>query len=1303
MTNRSFTTATRSALAAALLTLSLAAGASATQTENQGIHAVPAPAGVKVDGKLDDWDLSGAVTMCYDLDTLKDVYSARVAIMYDADNLYVGIEWADTTPMGNSHDPRYQPDRGWAGDSVQLRVKTDRITHVTAWYFAGKKEPAVLLDYGKDLTKPFGGGNKQLFQQDGWKLSDGAEMAFRKNDDGKGYVQELKLPWKLVTLEKRYKAGDRFNCGFELLWGEADWPVHRYADNLSEGASGREFFFTNHPAWGPVFLEEKGNLKLPTPAYLKAAEPTGGEGPVAIGYDLPEDARVTLAIDDAAGKRVRNLTPALPRKKGRNEEKWDGLNDDGKPVPPGEYQFKAIYHQPIHINWAMSFANPGHPTWQTPDERGAFYGDHSAAQAVAAAGEFVALACPIGEAGKHLIGCDLSGHRLWGLANRGGFYAGRISLATDGKLLWVAQDKSGTVYRVNIATGKYAPWNLSAKDADGNPYSPLDISVFDAASQKEDKAPINLTAIALHDGVLAVCLARDNKIRLLSADTGEAKGEVAVENPRAAAYDRDGSLVVVSKDRLVRVAPDGKIAPLGDADMADAFGVATDGSGNVYVSMRGKRQNVAVFDRAGKPMREIGTPGGRPNCGPFDDQGIRQPAGLAIDTKGRLWVTEEAQNPKRTSVWDVTSGKLRTDFVGSTAYAAAGAINAHDPTTAFSDDTVYKIDLATGAWRPVYSLARSDNPDDYFPPTAGSHSVVRVHDGKPYVYTGGTGMVRCMTLRDGGWRAVAAVGVVGRETDKHTGPFHHPKMTGHAGEAYAWSDLNGDGLVQPDELTIGTTEQKDPKKKAAGVQGMYWGMLPDEAGVITMIAPAAGGLAKFPVTRWTDQGAPVYDAAHPSFVPVDQPTLGADACFLMGGTGGRVYINQKPLTCIGPDGKVLWTYPSNVVSVHGSHNATAARPGYLIGPLAIAGTADLGGDAGEVFDINGNLGEHYLFTADGLYVQSLFKDTRGLFDVPNSAVRGMSMDATTSGGEDFGANFVRTPDGKVYLTNGGTDARVHEVTGLETIKRLGGKFTYTADQYAAAQQQAQDAAAKSTAAKTYAIEKAATPPAMKGKAEEWPELADDAKPALDIAESAKLSYARVAARYDAEKLYLAYRVKSPTGRMRNAGQDEQLLFKTGDCVDLMLRADPGEKGGDKAADKQPGGVRLLVSVLGDKPVAVLYEKTRPGTAKDARVPFSSPWRTIYFDRVRRLADAKVVTAPAKGGYLVEVAVPWSDLGVKPTPGLRCSGDVGVLSADPGGTTTVSRHYWSNKATGLVNDVPGEADLTPALWGSFVLK
>jgi len=89
--------------------------------------------------------------------------------------------------------------------------------------------------------------------------------------------------------------------------------------------------------------------------------------------------------------------------------------------------------------------------------------------------------------------------------------------------------------------------------------------------------------------------------------------------------------------------------------------------------------------------------------------------------------------------------------------------------------------------------------------------------------------------------------------------------------------------------------------------------------------------------------------------------------------------------------------------------------------------------------------------------------------------------------------------------------------------------------------------------------------------------------------------------------------------------------------------------------------------------------------------------------VHQLADVEPKAAAAPGGYLVEVAVPWKDLNLEPKPGLKLKGDVGLLFADSGGTLTVSRQYWSNKSTGLVNDVPGEADLVPAAWGEIDLK
>ena len=1292
---------TFAALGGALL-VGILAPARATQTENHGIHAVPTRARVAIDGDLAEWDLSGQVLMSYDLESLRDIYSAQVAAMYDADNFYIGIHWKDPTPLGNIHDPRYQANKGWAGDAVQLRLKTDRISHVTAWDYAAKNEPALQISYGQSLTKPSGGGELQLFQTQGAQLQQGAEMAFKKDADGKGYVQEIKLPWKLITSAKTPRAGESFSMGVELLWGEGDFPVHRYADNLAEGTSSREFFWTAHNSWGPVTLEPKGDLKLPEPAYMSAFRQGGvaASGPVEIAYNLPRDARVSLAIEDTGGKRIRNLVAALPRTKGKNIEKWDGLDDEGNAVPPGDYRFKAIYHDGIKANYALSFANPGNPSWATGDGRGAFYGDHTAPQAAAAGGDYVALATPMGEAGRHLIGLDLKGQRLWGLANRAAFDGGRISLATDGKILWVATEgKQSTIYRVDIATGKYAPWNAVAKDAQGNDYPLLDLQISEQSGIRTDpKLGANLTSIAQHDGVLAVALQRENLVKWLDASTGAVKSELGVDAPQSVAFKPDGSLLVLSRGRVFQIV--GKqIKPFTATVFPDAYALAVGDNGEVYLSVRGAEQNVKVFSPTGKPVREIGKRGGRPQNGAYIAGAMRDPAQITLDKTGRLWVAEETENPKRTSVWNAQTGELVKDLAGTTSYAGAGAINPFDPTMGFADDTVYRLDWKTGSSQPIYSLGPREAENDLFPPSVHNRVSRVVKRGNfTYVFTTGSARgareVHC-TLFDGkNWRSAAHIGtVMSRDNKAEFAKYQNPIFAGHEGEAYAWADRNGDGLVQNDEMTFAKPQIDG---KPVDLRSFYWGQLPAPDGTIIYMAKGENALLKFPIAGTTPVGAPIYNVAAPVVVKVDRPLVekGNGEGQLIGGDDGRVYLNQSPILAIDKSGHVVGTYPSNFTSVHGSHLAAAARPGSIIGPSSFLGTA-LVPNVGEVFYLNGNLGENYLFTQDGLYIQTLFKDGRGYADVPDRAIRGMPMDATTAGGESFGGNFVRAQNGVTYLTLGTTDARVMEISGLDSIQRLDGKFSYTPAQYGAAQSLMIENAAKTQQAKLYTVARADAPATIDGKATEWPELLDDKAQVLEIAEADGPRYARAAARYDADNLYLGYRVLTGRGAMKNSGQDDRLLFKTGDAVDLMI-----------GPHKSAGGIgdtRVLLSFPDKRAVAVLNQKRAPGAPASEKFEFASPWRSFAFDRVVTLRDVKLASGPIKGGTFVEAAIPWKDLGIAPQSGLQLKADVGALFGDAGGNTTIARHYWSNGQTNLVNDVPGEADLTPQLWGSWVLQ
>jgi sugar lactone lactonase YvrE len=1256
--------------------LLVAVGLEAAQTDNHGIHAVPTPAPVVVDGDLAEWDLSGSVLMCYDIESLKEVYSARVAMMHDADHLYVAIRWKDPVPMGNSHDPQFQADKGWAGDSVQLRVKTDRISHLTAWYYAAEQEPFIDIAYGKSLSEPFGGGNKALIRSQGWKLSDGAEMGFKVDADGKGYVQEIKLPWKLITLSGGRPDG-RFACGVELLWGEADWPIHRYADNLVEGQTSREFFWTAKDAWGPVFLEKKGQLTLPIPAWEVVAAEEQPEGPIKITYTLATDQRVTLAIDDARGRRVRNLLPAAERKAGFHTELWDGLDDQGQVIPPGSYTVKGLSHDGLHLTYEDSFASPGHPPWNTADGRGAYYGDHTPPEAVAfGPGDRGAIACAMGEAGPHLIGVDLEGRRQWGLANRGAFGGGKVSLATDGKLLWIAnvdgRDGSFTVWRCHLATGIYAPWKRT--DTTGKEVLDLSISEKDGFAQAR--------AIAVHQGRLAVILAAERRVVLLDAETGDQVGALndLPAGLAALAFRADGTLLLAAGDELLWADPSGGMPKVWARGLEDPQSLAIDAQGHVYVSQRGQAMNVVVFGADGELLCTVGKTGGRPPTGFFNEQGMLLPSQIAIDAKGRLWVTESHGQPKRTSVW-AEDGTLAFDLIGTTAYSAGGAMDPADRNHAISEETEYHFDEQRQVWRPYFTL--TDALGTGFNGWVSRYARV---GGREYIQFRSTArdsaMVKILIRgSDGGWRHCAEFGNVGRGktldesyhkewNQKFTGPL----WKGLFGKAFCWLDRNDDGKADPEEI-----ETVDGELGA-----YYWGQAMGED--LRVVIPARGQLLTMKPEGFSPGGTPLYSLAGATRV---KPVCGISGSgMLMVGRDGRSYLNQSPLTAVDATGAVLWTYPSDYVSVHGSHNAPASRPGLLIGPSSFYGTAWVSEEIGEVFLLNGNLGQNFIFTEDGLWVQSLWKDCRGGFDVPAEATVGMPCDGMTAGGESFGGGFCKTEDGKYRVVGGSTAAIVFGLTGLDSLKRFSTTVQVSTVDVAAADHLRVRRAARMRTAKVCTVTAAVAAPNLEGDLSSW----QMEQGGVEIAGGAG-AVGMAKAMYDATNLYLAWQVKDGTPLM-NGGQDDRLMFITGDGVDLMLRT-------RDAQDDQPvaGDLRLLLTVKAGKPLAVLYQPVAAGGTQEEAAELSSPTRSVHFDRVR-VIDIPLAMKLIPGGYAVTAALPLKLIGVETLKGRVLSGDFGILLSDRTGQECTSRNYWSNKAANNTSDVPDEAMLQPVLWSEL---
>ncbi|MEZ0267768.1 MAG: hypothetical protein ACAI43_23800, partial [Phycisphaerae bacterium] len=170
---------------------------------------VPPPHSVTIDGKTDDWDLSAGLFACGDVEAAASTYAVWLHAMWDADNLYVLARWVDPTPMNNPGSVK--GDYGFKGDCLQFRVVTAadvtadavgrmsgkdpdaatmRTTHATCWR---DRDGADLIDlaYGRTFKE---GGIKNAKEQ-------GARQAFAATADGKGYVQEIAIPWKLLTKE----------------------------------------------------------------------------------------------------------------------------------------------------------------------------------------------------------------------------------------------------------------------------------------------------------------------------------------------------------------------------------------------------------------------------------------------------------------------------------------------------------------------------------------------------------------------------------------------------------------------------------------------------------------------------------------------------------------------------------------------------------------------------------------------------------------------------------------------------------------------------------------------------------------------------------------------------------------------------------------------------------------------------------------------------------------------------------------------------------------------------------------------
>jgi len=1048
---------------------------------------------------------------------------------------------------------------------------------------------------------------------------------------------------------------------------------------------------------------------------------------LSVPYKMPGDGDLTLGLYDKDGQLVRWLTQGDFRYAGQNKEDWDGLDQYGDPVAPGNYTLKGVYHAPITTDYKMSVLNPGNPPWPTPDDKGDWLSDEYDPQAAVTDGKWVYLAAPGNELGYSIIAVDESGQRQWGIRVTADGRA--VSLALSGDYLYAVYSGASLTDNTRVYTGRNAIGRAVLMCFDKRTGKPAqftlkqpnqivttwpyrnDYTWLDVLRNKRSFAPTvyggqpryfysdvgestNALGLAAVGGKFYVSLNYDNKLMVVDPVTGKPNGEeIHVASPVGLAPMDDHTILAVSAKQVVKVDVRSKtVTPMVTSDLIAPDSVTTDKAGNIYVSDWATSFQVKVFSPSGKFLRAIGKEGGRPWVGKWDATGMLVPRGIAVTDAGKLWVAEDDGSPKRISVWDARSGSFLKDYIGPTPYGGGTLfwMDPKDPTLVHAEGTSFKVDFGRKTYTPLAIDYRRQNGDDPFTPTGHDLAVrqgrILYHDGREYVVDREKKTVILQRQGDV-YRPVAAFGnVVAGLGNDGTGVvvwdavLYHPYggffphcFLGHAGENYSWTDMNGDNLVQPDEM-----HWVKPSQEAQPALGSYWGsdVSPDWSYFAAGVFHDHAAVFRLDVKGWTKDGAPIYDmaAARPIISLPPKHTI----------SNLHVTDDQKLLVTFAYEGMGQSNDSTDAIAAYdlnGKKLWAIAQPKQLSGGSVYANGVQYDFNFPKLGDVFGTWLYHgskrpFLITTDGLFVGTMLEDTW----LGPTSLRGESA-----------LYYYQAPDHTPYVINGGNQAEhIFQIKGLEQEGRFGGAFQLTDSGVKLAAMIRATPKPVVVPKPVLAVTWLNTPPVIDGDLSDW-NLNYGASLDGGQGRSANIALGR-----DANNLYLAYRVNEPNPPLRNSGADWRNLFISGDCVDLMiqtvLKADPHRR------TATAGDERLLFSIFQGKPIAVLYRPVVPGTASPVSLA------SARIDQIIRLAGAKVAVKrdAAHKFYNVEASVALKDLNLDPKETDDLRGDVGVIFADETGASRSLRLYYYNHDTAIVDDLATEATLQPNDWGKIAL-
>lgn len=301
--------------------------------------------------------------------------------------------------------------------------------------------------------------------------------------------------------------------------------------------------------------------------------------PVPVRFHLPEDGFITLVIEDATGKRVRNLVSETPFPAGDNVVWWDATDDLGRDVEaarhglynipaqlvsPGRYTARGLWRKEIQPFYEFAVYGTGNPPWSTPDHTGAWLANHSPpsaavfvpAQASPTGEPAVFLGCYVTEGPDGFAWLDLDGTKRGGLKWIGGNWTAAPYLGRDNRPNAIADVAAyvASTWETDKQSG-ISELRVTALLRSGSGLKPeLVVTHRLESSEAEGDRFEQLGGIAAHNGVIVCSFRQDDQLLWIDAVAGKVLGTTNVPSPRGVAFDSRGRLLVLSGTRLLRFA-----------------------------------------------------------------------------------------------------------------------------------------------------------------------------------------------------------------------------------------------------------------------------------------------------------------------------------------------------------------------------------------------------------------------------------------------------------------------------------------------------------------------------------------------------------------------------------------------------------------------------------------------------------------------------------------------------------------------------------------------------------------------------